>query len=1022
MQRTSLQKLCGLLATTAIALVLIGCNGKSGQDGTNGTNGAPGNTYVNTVNASQLTQAEWSQLTLQGKPGSITASIVSGKPTVTFTIQNATGVPVSGLTNANMGFSIAKLIPQSGSAPSRWVNYSVTSSLVAGKVAPFAFPEPENTGTLKDNGNGSYVYTSDLDITQAQAMANAAAYDANHLQSDLDDLSYVATDVHRVILSVGAPYSKSALVGAQVLSSANLSYDFIPSTGKAAAATDPSRVIADLSGCNSCHSTLSMHADRFPGIQDTKLCVVCHTDQLKYASGDSVPTDGTTNLVINGVFGSTQKLWGRALADFPNMVHHIHAGEDLYFQGYNQFGVMYNAVAYPQQKNCSKCHNGASTPAAPQGTNWNMVPSRKACGGCHDNVDFANGIILGSGAGHTVQLTDANCSATGCHTAAAIPVYHTFYDVTPLNPTTPAGISNFTYDLKKVSLNASGQPVGYFNINQDGSQVTSFNIPAVTDIVKNVATGAVMLSPNFQPIAGFIGGPSFTIQYSVPQDGNATPTDFNSARSSVSLTALLMPTNLDLSSFYTSAAAGTATSAFLNQGTLVWDTTVFSAGCWKATVTGVTAASPQNGTVSYTPPGGALQANKAVYAYSGWTSPDSTNSVSYVKPTGSQVGISLIKILTGNAAGTGYLNAVDGKYYPANLVQVCMNGSFTQINVPAYPYTPAVTTTLASTAAASHWAVMPDGLTLATGATKTSYGYAASIGGLLRPAPLQIKEADGYSSRRAVVDPNKCNSCHDRLGTKPNFHGGVGYTMADAVVANAAAPTGAATVGSGPRDNGQACAYCHTVLQTSSGWSANASVFIHALHGATERTVPFNWHAPDPDDNYDFLLYPGVLNNCEQCHVPGSYDFSATANKAALPNLLWPTVATGTFDNTAPYSGSFSNSPYVVQCATPTVSGGNLAYATGNYGGAFSVKADGSAAPSAAAATTLVSSPITAACSACHDSTSAIAHMQTNGGAFYAARSSVFAASGATSNKVEACLTCHGTGAAYDIKVVHGVQ
>ncbi len=208
MQRPSLQKLCGLLATTAIALVLIGCNGKAGQNGVNGAPGAPGNTYVNTVNASQLTQAEWSALNLQG---AVSTAAVSGKPTVTFTITNDLGTPVSGLTAANMGFGIAKLIPQSGSAPSRWVNYGVASSLAAGKVASVAFPDPEKTGTLKDNLDGTYTYTFALDISQAQAAAAAAAYDANHLQADLDALTYDATLVHRVIITVGGNYGQPVL-------------------------------------------------------------------------------------------------------------------------------------------------------------------------------------------------------------------------------------------------------------------------------------------------------------------------------------------------------------------------------------------------------------------------------------------------------------------------------------------------------------------------------------------------------------------------------------------------------------------------------------------------------------------------------------------------------------------------------------------------------------------------------------------------------------------------------------------
>jgi OmcA/MtrC family decaheme c-type cytochrome len=65
-----------------------------------------------------------------------------------------------------------------------------------------------------------------------------------------------------------------------------------------------------------------------------------------------------------------------------------------------------------------------------------------------------------------------------------------------------------------------------------------------------------------------------------------------------------------------------------------------------------------------------------------------------------------------------------------------------------------------------------------------------------------------------------------------------------------------------------------------------------------------------------------------------------------------------------------------------------------------------------AAGTTLITTPITAACSSCHDSQSALAHMKGNGGAFYEARTTALA-------KVEQCMICHGSGKTADIKTVH---
>jgi hypothetical protein len=115
------------------------------------------------------------------------------------------------------------------------------------------------------------------------------------------------------------------------------------------------------------------------------------------------------------------------------------------------------------------------------------------------------------------------------------------------------------------------------------------------------------------------------------------------------------------------------------------------------------------------------------------------------------------------------------------------------------------------------------------------------------------------------------------------------------------------------------------------------------------------------------------------------------------------TVATGKY-NSDPLANSsyFTISPYVV------------ADNVTDYGNGFSFNA-GTGVTTEAAASSLVLSPMTGACSACHDTAIAIDHMKANGGQFYAPRSAVL---GPNAPK-EQCLICHGPGRTAAIGVVH---
>ena len=89
------------------------------------------------------------------------------------------------------------------------------------------------------------------------------------------------------------------------------------------------------------------------------------------------------------------------------------------WKNYNYAGVLYNDVLFPQDiRNCTKCHDGSATSTAQtaQGNNWMNVPSRKACGACHDGKTTYLGKPIFPACSGARKL-DESGACRRCHTA-----------------------------------------------------------------------------------------------------------------------------------------------------------------------------------------------------------------------------------------------------------------------------------------------------------------------------------------------------------------------------------------------------------------------------------------------------------------------------------------------------------------------------------------------------------------------------------------------------------------------------
>jgi len=530
MKHRPLKQLCGLLATTAVALILIGCNGKAGQTGATGAAGATGPAgpagpggptgpaATNTVNAALMSPEQWAEM--KATVTVTNAVVTAGKPVVSFKIADPAGNGIKGLggftaqsatatlkSYPNLAFAIAKLVPEDTTAtsiaPSKWVSYIVRTAPPATATATATRPSTDNTGTLVDNGDGTYQYTFYRDIAGMKAFIDGLTYTAPNAAADLGDLTYAPSLMHRVTVQfsgaargTGSNTANAVTVASSVNmeNPVNAIYDFVPATGPPVAAGADIRDVVSINKCNECHTKLAFHGG---GRVEARYCVVCHTDQRGYGRAEATP--GTTTSYT----GSTYKIDGKSMGDMPTMVHKIHMGNELTKTGYNYANVLYDKLGYSMLgggvRMCAKCHSDV-----PQADNWKAKPSRLACGSCHDGTNFATG----HGTGVPAQLNDNACGI--CHLPADVTTYHMGENLTKHNPTVAAGLANFTYEIS--SAIATGTDVAVkFRIKNNGTAVT-LAVPAATIT---------------QTVTGFTGSPSFLLAWAMPQDGIAAPTDYN---------------------------------------------------------------------------------------------------------------------------------------------------------------------------------------------------------------------------------------------------------------------------------------------------------------------------------------------------------------------------------------------------------------------------------------------------------------------------------------------------------------
>lgn len=207
---------------------------------------------------------------------------------------------------------------------------------------------------------------------------------------------------------------------------ASATFNFVPAGGEVTQV----REVIKTASCNSCHVTIAAHGGSRRGLE---MCILCHTPQtIDPDTGNTVDMTVMTHKIHMG-------------GDLPS----VKAGGNYSIIGFNQTEVDFSKVGFPPTvRNCEVCHAQTGANAASQATAM-FLPTRVACGSCHDNIDFA------AGKGHIVQADDTLCST--CHRPSGEREWDISVKGSHVVPEYSKNLKGQTIELLEVRNTAPGQ-------------------------------------------------------------------------------------------------------------------------------------------------------------------------------------------------------------------------------------------------------------------------------------------------------------------------------------------------------------------------------------------------------------------------------------------------------------------------------------------------------------------------------------------------------------------------------------
>lgn len=337
----------------------------------------------------------------------------------------------------------------------------------------------------RDQPNGQTLYTAYTTRAQRSNITNVteiqASFDAGGVFEKVADGEYTYTFATKAPsgFDAGATHTIGAWAARDLSefelgeNDASVTFNFVPD---GSAVTTTRQIVSD-QACNACHGNLALHDER----RTVSLCITCHQPQ-------SVDPD-TGNTV-----------------DMTSMIHKIHRGADLpstqagtpyQIIGFGGSVHDYSTVHYPADvRNCETCHSGVESaePAAATArsasaagrhsrqraalgtsreqtalpTNYLTKPSRRACGSCHDDVNFATG----ENHAGLPQISDNQCA--NCH----IPEGELEFDLSIKGAHTidrfSKELAGTNFEILGVDNSAPGQnPTVRFAITNDAGQTVA---------------------------------------------------------------------------------------------------------------------------------------------------------------------------------------------------------------------------------------------------------------------------------------------------------------------------------------------------------------------------------------------------------------------------------------------------------------------------------------------------------------------------------------------------------------------